>query len=255
LEVARTLQAYPGRSVWLPSTREFVLVAPWRHRDEIAGVMTMRAPRSAVRLVQAAIEQAQSHGAELFVAVETDERRQAAFYEAVGMTPLEEIITYELDRPSPSWAAVTPMTFRPVWPGMNLDELLAIDHAAFPWLWRNSREEFEAYLTSPDVDVFLGYLEDEPVSYVGTTNFYGWGHLDRIAVTPAHQGQGVGYRSLAYAVAHLARLGARRVALSTQGMNQRSRRLYEQFGFRRQRSNDYFIYGRPLNGAVPAPEI
>lgn len=251
-DVLQALESYPGRSVWLPSTREFVLVAPWRHRDEIASVVSMRAPRSSVRLVKAAMEQARSLGAELFAIVESDERRRAAFYEAVGMVPLEEIITYEFDHPDPTMDdIVKPMVFRRVMPGSSLDELLAIDHAAFPWLWRNSPEEFEVYLNSPDVDVFLGYLGDVPVSYVGTTDFHGWGHLDRIAVAPSMQGHGIGYRSLAFAVAHLARLGARRVGLSTQGMNKQSQRLYERFGFRRQRFNDYLVYGRCLNDAAP----
>jgi GNAT superfamily N-acetyltransferase len=250
-EVLETLESYPGRSVWLPATCEFVLVAPWRHRQEIASVLSMRAPRSSVRLVQAAMDQARTHGADLFAIVESDEHRRAAFYEAVGMTPLEEIITYELDRPSSAFDVVRPVTFRRVLPGENLNELIAIDHAAFPWLWWNSAEEFDAYLTTPDVDVFLGSVDNVPVSYIGTTNYYGWGHLDRIAVQPSLQGQGVGYRSLAYAVAHLARLGARRVALSTQARNDKSRRLYERYGFRRQRYNDYLVYGRCLDDAAP----
>jgi hypothetical protein len=45
----------------------------------------------------------------------------------------------------------------------------------------------------------------------------------------------------------LAAAGAKRVGLSTQARNMRSRRLYEAYGFHRSPSHDYSVFGRWLN--------
>jgi ribosomal protein S18 acetylase RimI-like enzyme len=128
----------------------------------------------------------------------------------------------------------------------SLADLCAVDHAAFPWLWWNSSLEFEVYGFTPGVELHLGYVDSEPVSYVGITAYPGWGHLDRIAVIPAMQGSGLGYQSLDFAVSSLIRRGARRIGLSTQKQNVRSQQLYERYGFRRSRANDYRLYGKYL---------
>src|SRR5262249_31679163 len=93
----------------------------------------------------------------------------------------------------------------------------------------------------------------QPVAYVGLTSYLGWGHLDRIAVLPSLQGQGLGQEGLAFALDHLARLGSRRVGLSTQRTNVHSQHLYERAGVRRAWGNDYRVYGRFLrrNGEHP----
>jgi ribosomal protein S18 acetylase RimI-like enzyme len=127
-----------------------------------------------------------------------------------------------------------------------LADLVRIDHAAFPWLWWNSPEEFVAYGGTPGVQLFVGRLAGRVVAYVGLTHYLGWGHLDRIAVEPAAQGQGLGGQALAFAIGVLLRSGARRVGLSTQRRNVRSQRLYERFGFRRSPGYDYRLYGAPL---------
>jgi ribosomal protein S18 acetylase RimI-like enzyme len=81
------------------------------------------------------------------------------------------------------------------------------------------------------------------VSYVGVTRFRAWGHLDRIAVLPELQGQGIGLESLEWALYVLAQSGARRIGLSTQARNERSRLLYERYGFQRKTNQDYYLYG------------
>ncbi len=120
-----------------------------------------------------------------------------------------------------------------------------LDHQAFPWLWWNCRDEFLQYAGSPGVAIELGRDESgRAVAYIGTTRYRTWGHLDRIAVAPDIQGRGLGRAALDYAVMTLARSGARRVGLSTQARNHRSRRLYDTYGFRRSPGNDYRLYGR-----------
>ncbi len=124
-----------------------------------------------------------------------------------------------------------------------LGALVSLDHDAFPWLWRNSAEEFRLYLAMPEVEVWVGLSGERLVSYVGLTHFPGWGHLDRIAVAPVAQSAGFGRESLRFAVHRVAELGARRMGLSTQGDNVRSQRLYESVGFRRTAEHDYSVRG------------
>lgn len=247
-EARALLASYPGRSAWWPDDREFVLVGPWRHRPEIAVVHELAAVRHGEVLLAAVAERCRAAGDALVLVIELDETRRPGFYARAGYVPIEEVITYELERPGTA-PAPGPLSFVPVAPGeaAGLAELVRLDHAAFPWLWRNSEAEFATYLRTPGVEVYLGRLGDEQaVAYVGITSYNGWGHLDRIAVEPRLQGRGLGRQALAFATGTLARRRARRIGLSTQRDNVRSQRLYEGFGFRRSRLNDYRLYGAVL---------
>jgi ribosomal protein S18 acetylase RimI-like enzyme len=247
-EVRRTLFTYPGRSVWLPETLEFAVVAPWRHRPEVANLRHLMAVRHPELLVNAVVDRCEAEGAVLVVAVEVEEVRHPAFYQGLHFDLLEEVVTYELDHlPLPSHRTGR-LRFVSVDPtdGDAIATLLEIDHDAFPWLWRNNHLEFASYSLTPGVELYLGYLDDEPVSYLGLTSYLGWGHLDRIAVVPDLHGRGLGQEGLAFAIDRCARMGARRIGLSTQRGNVHSQHLYEKAGFRRAWGSDYRLYGRFL---------
>src|SRR6476661_8694768 len=66
-EVRRILFSYPGRSVWLPDTLEFAVVAPWRHRLEVANIRHLVAVRHPELLVEAAVERSDAHDALLVI--------------------------------------------------------------------------------------------------------------------------------------------------------------------------------------------
>ena len=98
-------------------------------------------------------------------------------------------------------------------------------------------------------------VEDGKImAYIGFTAFLGWGHIDRVAVAPEFQGQGLGLRLTRFATDRLVRVGARRIGLSTQITNVPARRMYEKLGFVRQLATDYRLYGRwiadPPNGTT-----
>ena len=251
-DVRRLLASFPERSVWIPATREFALVGPWRNRLEIAAVQELSAIKGIEPLVAALVELSRDAGTSLVLITELDERRRPSFYDRIGFRELEEVITYELDRPSIHQSPVSssaPLTFVPVTsadPG-ELDDVLRIDHESFPWLWWNSALELRSYVVTPGVGLYLGLLDGQPVGYVGITSYPGWGHVDRIAILPNHQARGLGRQALAFAVSTLARRGSRRIGLSTQLDNERSQHLYERFGFRRSRVNDYRLYGTWLH--------
>lgn len=246
-EADRTLAVFPGRSFWVPSDDEVLIIGPWRHRMDIAGVAQVSAVLHIDRLIEAGRRASFDLGAAAFVMPDFTETRPESFYLRNGLQLLDEVISFEipvshvLRRPGDRL-----LRTRQVTPGddSTLDAVVSIDHAAFPWLWRNSRLEFQQYLLSPGVEVWA--FEDPDgaiVAYVGATSFAGWGHIDRIAVDPPRQGAGHGFRAVRFAIERLARLGARRVGLSTQRTNERSQRLYTGIGFRQTGQNDYRIYG------------
>lgn len=249
--VTRMLTEYPNRSVWSPETLEFALVAPWRHRRDVAVIDELSAVKQARALLQAAVRNCRREGDAVALMMEMDERRHPSFYGRAGLHLIENVITYELPKVRPI-AGSGELRFTRVNPARpdELAALLQIDHAAFPWLWWNSEEEFRVYGEAPGTELHLGALDGRPVAYVGISLFPGWGHLDRIAVDPAVQGRGLGRQTLIQAINVLHGAGARRTALSTQQENTRSQRLYEAFGFRRSPGYDYRLYGAALHVAA-----
>ena len=253
-EVGRVVFENPGLSLWIPDSGEYVVGGPWRHRSEIASVMELVAPNGAVPLLKAISAASAEAGKRLIIASEHHESRQNAFYLSAGYELVEEIVIYELTRFANEAASASSLQFEPVdlRDSAVFRELLTLDHQSFPWLWWNSREEFKNYAESFGVNIYIGRDEDrKPVSYVGVTRFRNWGHLDRIAVDPTLQGRGYGWQSLDWAVRSLMQSGARRIGLSTQARNVRSRRLYERYGFQRVPAQDYALFGQWLGPAEP----
>ena len=253
-DIQRCIELLPGLSVWDPESLEYAIAGPWRNRTDIVNVAEIAAVRDAESLVSALVERSHAVGVELVLTLEIDERRSPAFFARCGFEHVEQVITYDIDRrDAPKFERSRNLVFIPVdvRDASILASLGEIDRAAFPWLWWNSDEEVQIYADSPGVEMYVALADGEPVAYTGFTVFPGWGHLDRIAVRPDLQGSGYGAATLAFTVETLFHRGSRRVGLSTQATNHRSRRLYERFGFRRTPGHDYDLYGstrpRPSN--------
>lgn len=246
-ELEQHLLAYPGRSWWIPSSSDYLIGSPWRHRDEIAVIQELNGRLRSEELVAAMVQGCRERGLRLVVMLDQYEGRRDSFYSRIGFEMLQHIIIYELPRIPRGIPEARKLRYVPLTPAVQAD-LLHVDHAAFPWLWWNSSAEFSAYAALYGVEIYIAYEPDgTPVAYVGLTSYRGWGHLDRIAVLPTRQGTGYGLDALHFAVSRLGDLGARRVGLSTQADNIRSQHLYERYGFRRAGGSDYTIYGTWLN--------
>ncbi|HQY30403.1 MAG TPA: GNAT family N-acetyltransferase [Thermomicrobiales bacterium] len=246
-EVEATLAAEPGLSVWIPAEHEYLIAGAWRNRTEVTHIVELVAIRNPTELISASVDRARQLGKRLFLAIEANDRRNPAFYERCGLEPLEEVIAYERSR-ARTHTAPEPGTFQRV---QHLDpvagaELIAIDHDAFPWLWRNTPIEFQEYLHQHGVEIYLLRHEGEAVAYVGISMYHGWGHIDRVAVMSAAQGRGFGRQLTEFAIHRLTELGANTIGLSTQSRNFRSQALYEKLGFRRKVAGEYRIYGALL---------
>jgi ribosomal protein S18 acetylase RimI-like enzyme len=250
-EIREIVSVGPRVSVFNRRTGEFLIGGPWRHRVEIATILELAATAGAIDLIHGFTEACALVGKELVVASEQAERRKREFYAGASLDPIEEIVVYELSRVRPAPPQLQGLRFEPFEPDHNeqFDGLLELDHQSFPWLWWNSADEFLDYTSAPGVQIDIGRDQTgRIIAYTGTTRFRTWGHLDRIAVAPDLQGRGLGKAALDWAVMSLARSGAKRVGLSTQARNTRSRQLYESYGFRRSPSHDYRIYARRTDG-------
>jgi ribosomal protein S18 acetylase RimI-like enzyme len=249
--------ARPVLSVWNSRTGEYLLGGPWRRRSEISTILELSASASAFDLIDAFCTLSREQGVRLAVASEQVERRRREFYIGARFELIEEIIIYELGRVRPRPPRIGNLRFERFHPydGQMFSDLLALDHRAFPWVWWNSEAEFVEYDGSTGVRIEVARdPSGRIVGYIGTTRYRSWGHLDRIAIDPDIQGRGLGRTLLDYAVMSLASDGARRVGLSTQGRNSRSRALYESYGFRRSASHDYHVFGRYLDADETTPQ-
>lgn len=245
------VRAFPGRSFWVPQTGEYVIGEPWRHRDAITAVVDATVREHGDLLMESLRSDMMDRQHRLVVMTDFVGSRPAGFFARLGLNLIQEVICYELRAINP----VLPnglLQFQQVTTAdmADLAQLIAVDNAAFPWLWWNSVEEFIAYERVPGVELYLGVTPDgTPMSYIGVTHFRGWGHLDRIAVLPGLQGTGYGLEALRFAIFVLVQAGATRIGLSTQANNIRSQRLYHRYGFKRTFQNDYNIYGTWVDAA------
>lgn len=112
----------------------------------------------------------------------------------------------------------------------DIPDVESVDYAAFKPLWRNSSTALSiAYKQASLATVIekggriIGYQ-------ISTSNQMG-GHLARLAVDPAYQGQGVGYNLVYDLLSHFKRRGANQVTVNTQSDNLVSIALYEKMGF------------------------
>ncbi|MEJ7653640.1 MAG: GNAT family N-acetyltransferase [Chloroflexia bacterium] len=238
-DLGRHVGRYPHLSWVLPGTSSYLVSGPWRNRLDVIEVYESRGDKHKLKLWRALLDD--PHRTFSAVLIDSAEYRTSmGFYRRESVDVLEEVHslrTSALPGPTvPLTLTIEPMRTR------GLSTLLEIDHSAFDWLWRNSREEFQEYLETPGVTVWIASYENKPVGYVGYTMLGGWGHIDRLAVRPEEQGRGHGAQLLSWALHRLYSDGSRYAQLTTQGSNHQSYPLYQGFGFRQTRGG-YKLYG------------
>ena len=118
-------------------------------------------------------------------------------------------------------------------PQVDLDELLEIDAGAFSPFWRFNRGALEEAIGATSRSTTLTILDSSGTSIAYAVVGFGSAiaYLQRVAVRPNWQGQGMG-RSLVRVVARKARTaGAKVLLLNTQTDNVSAIGLYEDEGF------------------------
>lgn len=118
-------------------------------------------------------------------------------------------------------------------PDVDINDLLAIDAAAFPEFWRFNRGGLEEAIaaTSRSTTLIIRGSSATPIGYAVVGFGSAIAYLQRVAVHPEWQGHGMG-RSLVRVAARKARAsGAKVLLLNTQLDNASAIRLYEDEGF------------------------
>jgi GNAT superfamily N-acetyltransferase len=157
---------------------------------------------------------------------------QPPFLEA-GFVPAERLhlLLHPLDDlpgPAPSSAVLRLHRGR----RRDMDDLLAVDSAAFSGIWRLDRYGIdEALSATPTVHLRVARDPGGTIGYAICGRAGHRGYVQRLAVHPRAQGCGVGGTLLLDGLRWLRRWGARDALVNTQEGNGRSLRLYQRVGF------------------------
>jgi ribosomal protein S18 acetylase RimI-like enzyme len=148
---------------------------------------------------------------------------------ASGFAQTHEVIFLKWrNRPLPPPASF-PGNLRRMRPA-DLGQVHRVDHDAFEPIWRNSRRTLEgAFQGASYATVVEG--EARVIGYQLSTVSPLGGHIARLAVSPDHQGQGLGHELVRDAIERLRDSGVPQVTVNTQSDNQRSLELYRRLDF------------------------
>ncbi|MGD1994446.1 MAG: GNAT family N-acetyltransferase [Anaerolineae bacterium] len=146
-----------------------------------------------------------------------------------GFKRLTEVMTLaKFDRVLPD-AIPTGAHLRPA-SDADIPAAAAVDRAAFTPHWWHSEATMRR-ITAASSYFAVAELAGEVVGYAEGILRLPAAHVNRIAVHPDHQGQGIGTLLLHDALHALWRHAAERVTLNTQTDNRYSQRLYRRCGF------------------------
>jgi ribosomal protein S18 acetylase RimI-like enzyme len=112
----------------------------------------------------------------------------------------------------------------------DLPGIAALDGLAFEHIWHMTVGNLREALARA-VSFAVAIIDGKVVAYEWCEMVNQHAHLTRLAVHPAYQGQGIGAQLLHRAVSDALYHGANLITLNTQEHNQRSRLLYQRFGF------------------------
>ncbi|HYP42227.1 MAG TPA: GNAT family N-acetyltransferase [Chloroflexia bacterium] len=229
------LTAHPGMALWVPKTGEYAVAEPWRRRSEIAQLVEVTARKGKPALLTALLDRLREMDYRLVVISDESWHDDARLYSSLGFAHLEKVVYFQKDLRG-RWEETLPSGLPDLQFSLlslrELDVLLEVDHASFPWLWWNSRDELEMYVQMGGVYVYGAFVGGEPIGYASFTLYNGWAHLDRLAVVVQHHGKGYGASQLAHVLRAMSLLKASSATLSTQQNNVKSQKLYQRFGFK-----------------------
>jgi ribosomal-protein-alanine N-acetyltransferase len=113
----------------------------------------------------------------------------------------------------------------------DLPQVHSVDRQAFEPIWRNSKATLKQALGQSGYATVLE-SDDELIGYQISTISPLGGHIARLAISPARQGEGLGRALVRDALEQLGRSGISQITVNTQSDNRTSIELYQRLGFR-----------------------
>ena len=142
----------------------------------------------------------------------------------------------------------------------DIDDLLAIEEAAFTNPWTRAMYEAEMENTGVSYCFLARDQERRPVGFCSFWRVVDELHINNLAVLPELRRAGIGTQLLEFVLKTGAELGARRATLEVRRSNDPARVLYERFGFAVAGVRAAY-YSKPVEDALvlwredlPAPE-
>ena len=204
-----------------------VRVAPWRGRADTAEVAATPAGVAVpVDLLVAAVERARQRGYDHVVTPALARAEWRPYLDA-GFAVREHLhlLAHHLLDLDPREGARLRRVGR-----RDRDRVLAVDHAAFPPFWRlDARSLDDAVRATPSARFRMAR---DGVAYALTGRAGDRGYLQRLAVAPDAQGQGLGRALVLDGLWWLRRWRVREALVNTQVGNERAIGLYRSLGFR-----------------------
>jgi ribosomal-protein-alanine N-acetyltransferase len=153
------------------------------------------------------------------------------YIQALGFTFTEDIITLERRGALLPDLPEIDAALRRLQPA-DIDQVLAIDQAAFPDSWQMSIEELRQATRTAAICT-VAVAENQVVGYQISTTHRDGAHVARLAVDPQRQGQHIGSALLHDVLRQFIQQQITTITVNTQAGNLRSQRLYRNFGFQR----------------------
>lgn len=209
---------------------ERLRVGPWRGREHIAYLTPVPdTPPPSATLVERCLGQLTDAGYTEAVTGALAPREQLGFL-AAGFEVQEHLhlLTHDL-------ADLPELPQRPLRRARRADRerVLVIDRLAFDEFWQLDDDGLdEALSATPAVRFRVAGASPDPAGYAISGKAGTRGYLQRLAVDPAHHGEGHGVALTVDALRWMRRRGADVALVNTQLANQRAYDLYLAVGFR-----------------------
>ena len=227
----------------LSSGRERVRTGPWRGDGRVAYLAPIAdAPSPSARFIQSCLGELSARGYTSVITAALSPSERQPFYVA-GFQDQERLrlLLHDLDSiPNPAKLPLRKAR------KSDRPRVLAIDAATFSPFWRLDDWGLEqAVAATPSARFRVATAGGDVVGYAITGRAGTDGYLQRLAVDPDHQRQGLG-RALALDGLHwLRRRGVSRAVVNTQIGNDAAFSLYERLGFKGQ-PRDLVVLRREL---------
>ena len=113
----------------------------------------------------------------------------------------------------------------------HLEQVLALESQCFPTLAWDAKCFLYEMEENPFGNYFIGYLNNEPVGYVGLHIIFETCHITTIGIHTNFRQQGYGQKMLAYALDYARVFDVQTVSLEVRVSNTVAKKLYMSFGF------------------------